>query len=261
MPFVLPLQVITRAVPASFDRALQHRVTSIDVARARLQHADYVAALRESGAHVTVLPAEDDLPDSCFVEDPVVVLGQSALLCRSAAPSRAPEGQTLASPLRKHRPLTTMSAPATLDGGDVMRVDDVLYVGRSARSNAHGIQQLRRLAEAEGLSVVPIALEAGLHLKSVVSLAGPDLIVCHHNGPDPRDFRNVDVVMVSEDVGGNVLAMGSHVLVSAAAPNTAEQLARRGCRVRMVAVEEFHKADGALTCLSIRIPPANGWVT
>ena len=85
MRFSRPAQIVTRAVPNSFHRALQDAPSPIDVDRARDQHARYVTALQETGVPVLLLPEEDALPDSCFVEDPVVVIGEQALMCRSAA--------------------------------------------------------------------------------------------------------------------------------------------------------------------------------
>ncbi len=53
-----------------------------------------------------------------------------------------------------------------------------------------------------------------------------------------------------------MLALGDAVLVSAAAPRTAEALRARSLAVHVVEVGELHKGDGALTCLSLRVPRA-----
>ena len=253
----LPAHVITRAVPDAFDQALQHRPAPIDVSAARAQHAGYVAALRRAGASVTVLPAQHHLPDCCFVEDPVVVLGERALLCRSAAASRGPEADTLRPALSARCDLVEMAAPATLDGGDVMRVQDRLFVGRSSRTNAAGVDALRA---AGGLEVVEVPLRDGLHLKSVVTLAAPGTLLCVAGAIDVEAFSGLTLLEAPEWFGGNVLRVGAVTLVSAAAPQTAALLRARGVAVDVVDVGEFHKADGALTCLSVRLPPPGGWV-
>ena len=257
-----PARALVRAVPAAFSRCLRHHPAStVDVDRARSQHAGYVQALREAGISVTVLPAQDGLPDSCFVEDPALVLSSTvAVLTRSAAPSRAPEGETLRPALAAWGDLAELPAPGTLDGGDVMRVGRRLYVGCSARTSAAGIAALGALASPLGLEVVSVPLAAGLHLKSVVSLASAGLLVYQPDAIDPSVFTDVTPLPVPEELGANVLALGAgRALVSAAAPRTAALLEARGVATRLVDVGEFHKADGALTCLSLRQPHPGMW--
>jgi dimethylargininase len=94
-----------------------------------------------------------------------------------------------------------------------------------------------------------------------VTLAAPDLLVYQPGTVDIDHFRDVESLAVEEPAGANVLLIGEVVLVSASAPQTAERLAQRGCTVQVLCVDEFHKADGALTCLSIRVPQPGSWVT
>lgn len=261
MSLPLPARALVRPVAARFCDALRHAPAAIDVERARAQHAGYVAALRAAGVPVTVLAAQDDLPDSCFVEDPIVALGPIAVGCRSAAPSRQPEAATLHAAVSAHCPVAAMPPGATLDGGDVLRVGARLFVGRSARTNAAGLAFLRDTAAACGVEVVSVSLAAGLHLKSVVTLAGPDLLVGLPDTFDPSAFCGLRLLEVDEPAGGNVLALGAVTLVSSAAPRTAARLRRAGRGVQVLAVDEFHKADGALTCLSVRLPAPGSWAT
>ena len=259
--FEAPATVLVRPVPDRFSDCLREHPADIDVAQARQQHTAYVAAIEAAGVAVHRLPALHDHPDSCFVEDPVVVLGDRAVLTRSATRSRRSEGTFLKASLSDWCSLSTMPAPATLDGGDVLRIGETLYVGRTNRSNPAGITWLQQVAAAAGLAVVPVPLRAGLHLKSAVTLASPDLLVycpamLH---PGPLADAGLELLPTDEPFGGNVLALGETVLVSAAAPGTAEALVRRGLRVSVVAVDEFHKGDGALTCLSIRLPRPGTW--
>ena len=180
LSFAPPTRALVRPPPTTFPRCLRHTPATPDLARAHRQHAAYVRALTDAGVTVSALPPCDDLPDSCFVEDPALVLGpQRALLSRSAAPSRAPEAAALAPALAAWCALDTLPAPGTLDGGDVLRVHDRLYVGRSARTSDQGIDSLRQVAAAAGLETVAVPLRDGLHLKSAVTLAAPDLLLYH----------------------------------------------------------------------------------
>lgn len=266
-PFARPATVIVRAPSASYARCLRANASeAIDLDAARLQHAGYVGALIETGAEVVVMQREDELPDACFVEDAAVVLDRGALLTRPGAESRRAEVPSVAAVLERHRKLHTMRAPATLDGGDVLRVANRLFAGLSRRTNDEGIAALREVAKAEGIEVVPLVVRDGLHLKSACTLAAPGLVVFDPDMIDRAaiaafEAARLETVAAAEPAGANVLAIGDRVLVSAAAPRTAALLGARGLAVRSVDVREIHKGDGALTCLSLRVAAPGTWST
>ena len=259
--FEIPGAALVRRVPDRFVDCIRSHPADIDLDRARIQHAAYVCALQEVGVAVQVLDTLPDHPDCCFVEDPVVILGRRALLTRSAAPQRRGESAGVREALSEWCTLSTMPAPATLDGGDVLRVGQRLYVGQTQRSNQEGMAWLTRAAAAEGLTVCPVPLRSGLHLKSGVTLVSPSLLVYCPAMLDPQPLASAGIELLATDEphGGNVLALGETILVSAAAPRTAEALHQRGFRIRMLQVDEFHKGDGALTCMSIRLPRTGTW--
>src|SRR5690242_4981466 len=101
------LTAITRAVSPALNRCeLEHlERQEIDIPKAVAQHRYYEECLRDLGARVIALPAEPDLPDSMFVEDPAVVVGEVALMTRMGAPSRRGESASLAEALGRFRPL------------------------------------------------------------------------------------------------------------------------------------------------------------
>lgn len=233
----------------------------IDVALARAQHRAYAAALAEAGVALTVLPTDEGCPDAVFVEDTAVLLGPEALITVPGAPSRRPEVPAIAAALAEAMPTVTMALPATLDGGDVLRSGSTLYVGLSGRTNREGLDALAALAARHGIRVIGVPVAAGLHLKSAVTLAAEGLLVAVADTLDLAPFHTAGdgVIEVAEQSGGNVLALGSTVLVSADAPETAALLAGRGLQVRVLDVSELHKGDGALTCLSLRQPPPGAW--
>lgn len=257
--FAAPVRALVRAVPASYARCLRESPVAIDVARAREQHAAYLAALRDAGVELLELPADEAHPDCCFVEDTAVLVDGAALITHPGAPSRRGECAAVAAALAPHLRLTTMSTDAILDGGDVLRTGDTLHVGRSSRTDAAGVAALTAFAAPHGLTVRAVPLAAGLHLKSVVTLADPRTLVLQAGALDPAAFPGLDVIEVPEPVGANVLALGRRVLVSTAAPITAARLAARGLEVVRLDIEEFNKGDGAFTCLSLRLPPPAHW--
>ncbi|MBI2571267.1 MAG: dimethylargininase [Candidatus Schekmanbacteria bacterium] len=247
-------RALVRAVPGSFTCALQSRPTALNPELARSQHATYVAALEGAGYRVTLLAADESCPDCCFIEDTAVILDGVTLITRPGAPSRLPETPAVAAALSQEQPVVYMQAPATMDGGDVLRVGRWLFAGRTARTNAAGIDRLSAVAAEVGLEVVPVAVAGALHLKSLCTLAAPELIVAVAHRIDLATFRarGLRVLETDELAGGNVLALGEVTLVSADSPLTASALAADGVSVRSIAISEFHRADGALTCLSLR---------
>src|ERR687897_3151388 len=117
-----PRAALVRPPSDAFALAISSGGAAIDPDRARAQHAAYRAALADL-VEVVAPPADEELPDACFVDDCAVVLGGRALLTRPGAPSRAAEPERLAGALaRLVDDLQRMRAPATLDGGDVLRL-------------------------------------------------------------------------------------------------------------------------------------------
>ena len=258
-----PTHAWVRSPTQAYARCLRrHDGPDPDAALATRQHAGYVAALREAGVAVEIVPPDEDLPDACFVEDAAVVLTDAvAVLSRPGAPSRLAEVAALEPVLGQMLALERLREPATLDGGDVLRLGSLLLVGRSSRTNDAGIEQLRALAGRHGLRVVAVDVEAGLHLKSACTALDARTVLVDPTALAPRVLEALGLVAqpVAEPLGANVLALGDRVLVSADAPKTAAWLERAGHRVVRLPLSELHAGDGALSCLSLRRPPPGGW--
>src|SRR5580704_329400 len=96
---------LTRAVSPNLDRCelTFHARQKIDIDLAIAQHHEYERALAELGLQLISLPAEPDMPDSMFVEDPVVVVDELAVITRMGAATRAAEGKSLAAALKPYR--------------------------------------------------------------------------------------------------------------------------------------------------------------
>ncbi len=225
----------------------------IDLAKAIEQHRNYETALAELGAHVVSLPAEDRLPDSVFVEDPAIVLDEVAVITRMGAASRRPEAPSLANALSRFRELRWMQEPATLEGGDVVRIDKTLYVGVSRRTNRAGIAQLADLVGVFGYSVVPVPVRGCLHLKTACCSLGDRTVLANRELFDSGALAGIKIVDVppSEPWASDVLQIGGTVLESAQFPETCELLERSGFRVKTLDVSELHKAEAGVTCMSI----------
>lgn len=250
---------LTRAIPDRFVDALAATPPEppIDVALARRQHAAYRAALAALGAEVVMLATDEACPDACFIEDTAVVAGGVALITRPGAPSRQAEGAAVAAVLSARMDVAFMAAPATLDGGDCLRLGRTLYVGRSARTNAAGIARAAEVFGARGLRVVAIDLPpAVLHLKCVCAPLGDDRVLLARGALPDGVFAPAAPVWVpaAETYAANAVAIGAGVIIADGFPRTRDALERAGFAAHPVATTEVRKADGSLTCLSILVP-------
>lgn len=244
---------LTRPVPSSIARCeLTHLARSpIDVARARMQHAAYEAALAEAGCTIEHLPAEEDMPDSVFVEDTALVFDELAVITRPGAESRRGETASVTAALARHRPLFTIEAPGVIDGGDVLRVGRNVYAGLSTRTNDAAIEQLTRILEPRGYRVRAVTVRGCLHLKSAATEAGDGTVLVNPEWIDASLFARTIAVDAEEPYGANVLRVGATLLAAAAFPRTNDRLRAAGFDVRVVEADELAKAEAALTCCSL----------
>jgi dimethylargininase len=217
------------------------------------QHHCYERELRALGCLLERLSPEPRLPDSVFVEDTAVVLDELAIITRPGAVSRHAEIPSAAAALRAYRPIAQIAAPATLDGGDVVRTDRKLFVGRTARSNEEGIRQLRELASPLGYSVETVTVRGCLHLKSAVTRVAEEVVLVNPEWIDASAFWGLHQIEVDpqEPAAANALSIGTTALVSSAYPRTAQRLERHGLTTRALDMSELAKAEGALTCCSL----------
>jgi dimethylargininase len=252
-------RAIVRSLPATFDRSIRPpgSIDPIDLARARRQHDAYVAVLSGQGIDVTRIAAADRYPDCCFVEDPAVVVGEDAIICEMAAPSRRGEGAPIERELARHTRIHRMRAPATMDGGDVIRMGTRVFVGISERTNAAAVEQLRAMVTPAGYTVTPVAVEGVLHLKSACTPLDDETLLVDDRRVDTTAFGGLRRVGVPPEEGyaANALALARVVVVSARFPRTRERVeeavAPAGREVVELDMSEFRKAGGSLTCLSI----------
>jgi dimethylargininase len=197
--------------------------------------------------------AAHDLPDSVFVEDVAIVLDELAVITRPGAESRRSECEAVAAVLSDYRPLQWIGAPATLDGGDVLRLGRTLYVGLSTRTNEDGARQLARHVAPFGYSVECVQATGCLHLKSAATAVDSDRVLCNRDWIDARVFGDVDVLDVdpAEPHAANVLRLGHTIVCAASHVRTAAALRARGYDVCPVDVSELAKAEAGVTCCSL----------
>lgn len=250
-----PLIFVREPAATLADGIVTHiEASPIDLERARQQWTDYVDAWRSLGWSVAPVAARDDLPDSVFIEDAVVVFGGVAVITRPGADARKPETEAAEDAAAEQGlAVVHITWPGTLDGGDVLKVGSTVYVGHGGRTNTEGIRQLAEIVGPLGYAVVAVPTTKALHLKSAVTALPDGTIIGYEPIVDhPEMFPNF--LAVPEEQGAHVVRVDdSTVVMSSRAPKTAELFRARGLTVVAVDIEEFEKLEGCVTCLSVRV--------
>lgn len=226
----------------------------VDVALAERQWASYVEALRTFGWRICEVPPLESAPDGVFVEDTVVMYRDVAVITRPGDDRRKPEVAAVEEVVRDLGcRVEHIIAPGTLDGGDVLKVGNMVYVGVGGRTNQSGIDQLTKHLDPLGARVVAVPVTKVLHLKSAVT-ALPDGTIIGWNPAVDDDSMFANYLSMPEESGAHVVVIDDRRLLMAAdAPQSTALLKSRGYEVTCVDISEFEKLEGCVTCLSVRL--------
>jgi dimethylargininase len=219
------------------------------------QHSLYVETLRSLGLEVTVLDPLPDFPDAYFVEDPAVIFDEAGVIARPGAEERRGEAAAIERQIARHRTITHIQEPGTLDGGDVLQADRHFFIGLSGRTNTEGASQLGKVVESYGYTWSIVPVEPGrLHLKSSVAWLGDRRLLVSPYMADRDELRDFDLIVrdEGEKFATNVLLINGTLLVPAGYPRTRSNLEALGFNVIELDNSEARKMDGALSCMSLR---------
>ncbi|MCW8443744.1 arginine deiminase family protein [Fluoribacter gormanii] len=251
-----------QAIVRTPSTSLIHGLTSAielgqpDYIKALEQHQSYINALIRCGLEVTVLPASDAFPDSCFVEDPALLTDRFALLTRPGALSRQEEVNLIEPCIQTFYKNKThkIEAPGTLEAGDVMQIEDHFYIGLSQRTNKEGVAQLTSLLAQYGFKSTVVELKKFLHLKTGVSYLGNKCLLVNGELVNHPAFKSFDQLIIddSEAYAANSINVNNTVIMPQGFPRSIEMVHNSGFQVITTDVSEFRKIDGGLSCLSLR---------
>lgn len=256
--------MFTKAITRRPCRALIDGITTgqfcegrPDYESAVCQHDRYVETLRELGLEVTNLEADERYPDSCFTEDPAVVMEKCAVITNPATASRNGEKLEIVKTIKKFyddSQIFYIEAPGTMEGGDVMKVGNHFYVGLSERTNEEGAKQFNDIVTRLGYTSSTVPVTEGLHLKDfVIYLENNNMLVTEvMNGMEAFKDFNRFVVEPEELYAINSMNINGTVLVPQGYPKTLKIIEELGYPVKIMDTGEFKKIDGSLTCLSLR---------
>jgi dimethylargininase len=223
-------------------------------------HADYIAALRSTGATVVELDAAEAFPDSVFVEDTALCLPEGAVVMRPGAPTRLGEAALMEPHLRAlyGQVLRIEGADSYIEGGDILVTETEVLVGRSARTNGAGVAELARLIAPWGHTVREVFTPPGvLHFKTDCSLLDAETILSTKRLDASGCFEGYRVIHVAdgEEACANTIRFNDLVIMPAGFPRTRDLLVQAGYKVREIGNSECAKLDGGMSCLSLRFTP------
>ncbi|MDX2419305.1 MAG: arginine deiminase family protein [Xanthomonadales bacterium] len=252
--------MFTKAIVRTPCRAMVNGLSSAnlgppDYPKALLQHADYIEALKECGLQVTVLPADENFPDSTFVEDVALMTPRCAILTNPGAPTRRLETRSMLKTINEfYADVEMIEAPGTVEAGDIMMVGDHYYIGLSVRTNQAGAEQMINILENHGLQGSMVELTEVLHLKTGLGyLENNNLLACGEflNKPEFQRYRLLKID-TDEAYAANSVWINGTVLTPRGFPKSKALIKSAGYTIREVDVSEFQKLDGGLSCLSLR---------
>ena len=221
------------------------------------QHDAYIEALKSCGVNVTVLEADENFPDSCFVEDTAVLTRKCAIITNPGAASRNKEVEAMIPVIKKFYSedcIEYIKAPGTLEGGDVMMVGDHFYVGRSARTNEEGIRQLTEILAKYDMTCSEVPLEKVLHLKTGVNYLENNNMLVSGEFIEKPDFAKYNKAVIPEEeaYAANCIWVNDTVIVPEGYPAVLKAVKDMGYKTIVVDTSEYRKLDGGLSCLSLR---------
>ena len=246
---------IVRGIPNTFQDCvtISHETPKINVELARQQHEEYCNTLEQLGLKLIRLDADGALPDCSFTEDTAIVFDDLAIITSPGTPSRVAETVEMEKTLTPLKKIYHLSHPATLDGGDVLKIDKKIFIGNSSRTNEEAIKQVAAIINPIGYEVIDVKVWNTLHLKSVCTYLGNGCIILAEGYLDDKIFSQYDKIILpkEEEYCANCLVVNGKVLIPKGFPKTKSLIEAKGFFVIELEMSETKKADGALTCSSI----------
>jgi dimethylargininase len=247
---------ITRKPCENFGRGLTTAVGADppDYGLMLRQHKDYLEALSAAGLEVIVLDPQPDYPDAHFVEDTAVVTPDVAVIAIPGAQARRGEEESIVPVLSEYRKIKRIQPPGTLDGGDVLQVNNHFFIGISERTNREGAEQLGRILQDYGQTWTTVTGGAGLHFKSSVNYVGQNNLLVTVNFAATEKLKDYNLIVLdrAESYAANSLLVNEHLLMPAGYPDTRSKLESLDLKIIELETGEVRKMDGGLTCMSLR---------
>ncbi len=213
------------------------------------------ATLKEFGAEVLDIPELEDHPNSVFTRDTALCTPQGSIQLGLGLETRQGEGAWMARALDEIGVprVGKITAPGTVEGGDVVLAGDVAFVGRSIRTNEEGIEQLSAMLETMGYEIRVIDLpDTILHLDKALMALGPRQVLYCRDLVSEQDIDGFSGIGIpcGGDMTANIICLGDkELIVNRSNTLVIARLEAAGYSVHNLDLGEFAKGMGGPNCL------------
>ncbi|MFX1420116.1 MAG: dimethylarginine dimethylaminohydrolase family protein [Promethearchaeota archaeon] len=226
-----------------------------DYNKVLIQHSNYIKALKNCGLNIIYLDADEKFPDSTFVEDTAVVNKDVAIITNLGAPSRKGEEFEIKKSLERfYDNIEYIKNPGTLEGGDILKIENQYYIGLSKRTNKEGARQLAAIVKKYGFSCSTVRLLDFLHLKTGMAYIGDNNLVVSREFIGNPIFKEYNLIKVDKDesYAANCIRINNYILIARGFEKLKNSISNLGYKILQIDMSEFRKLDGGISCLSIR---------
>ncbi len=252
--------MFSKAIVRKPGKSIVNGLTTADLGipddeKALSQHGEYVKVLEACGLEVVVLEANEQYPDSTFIEDVALLTAHCAIISNPGARSRKGETVEINDFLDNYFVnIEEVREPGTVEGGDIMMVGSHFYIGLSGRTNLNGAEQVISILEKYGMSGAIIELEKVLHLKTGLAYLEENNLVASGEFLEKEEFQKFNILSIDDDesYAANCVWVNGKVLIPKGYPKAKNTIESAGYSTLEVDVSEFRKLDGGLSCLSLR---------
>ncbi|GAE95394.1 NG,NG-dimethylarginine dimethylaminohydrolase [Gracilibacillus boraciitolerans JCM 21714] len=235
--------------------------SNIDVSIAVKQHQELVDVLEKHGVEIIELYTDPKLNEQVFTRDIGFVIDDILYTAEMGRNIRKPEIDVLQQILDEHaityHPLTTQS----IEGGDVMVTEDIVWIGNSSRTTSHAIQELQTHIGNREIVELPIRQDI-LHLDCALNMVSKEVGLIYSPAFHEEDVKKLhdkyDLIEVNEDeqftLGTNVFSIGDQKVISLPDNKQVNQaLIKKGFDVIEVDFSEIIKSGGSFRCCTLPI--------
>jgi dimethylargininase len=194
-------------------------------------------------------------PNSVFTRDTAVCTPGGHIKLRLGLDTRRGEEQWMSDALESvgEPSVGEISAPGTVEGGDIILVGSVAFVGRSIRTNDEGVTQISSFLRNMGYEIRIVYLpDSILHLDKVLMVAGPARMLSCTDYIPHKTLKGFEVIEVfcERHSSANIICLGdNHVIVDRSNCEVITRLKESGLLVHAIDLSEFAKGTGGPNCL------------
>ncbi len=219
------------------------------------EHNQYLNVLKKLGLKIFRLDKLEDYPDSIFVEDPAVIYKSTCIILNPQDPRRNGESLIIKNEIKKYFNNIFFIQDGTVEGGDILNIDNHFIIGLSKRTNKLGAENLSKILNFLGATVsICKTPDDVLHFKSECSLVDDNMMLVSHKMAKidylKKNFHLIELPF-GEEGAANSLRINNRLLIPDGFKK-AEQILSKNFNLIKIKIDEISKLDAGLSCMSLR---------